>query len=520
MTTGETSQAPRYTTLRDYLRVLRRYWLMIAVITIIGAAAGLANALRQKPTYQASSQLSFQDPTQELTLAGIGSTPQTPVQLAEVNATTATAPEVMAEVRRRLRTSISPTALANAVSPQVSTTSGLLRINATASSANFAAELANTVADVLVDRDNRRVRAQFARIARQIRRRIAHLPRGTGAAGGTLDFYEGELARLEVVGVLANSATVAKTAQVPGGPSSPNKTRDTALGLGLGLLLAIIAAFVRDSMDRRLRGSHDIETSLDLPVLGQVRNQVMGQVVHPGGELSAEQRLDLEGFRILRRNLEFLDNPRTVVVTSAVAQEGKTTVAIALAYAMAAAGKSTLLVDADLRRPAVASRLGVEQSPGLSEYLSGAASAEDVVRTVKFPEGVAPTPAQPGSSNGHGAAVMHGFKCVASGTPTSGAAELLGSSRLTQLISEAGQAYELLIFDSSPLLPVADTLEMLPHVDAVVLCVRDGQTTRDQAVATKTILERIPGHQAGVVVTGVKPQSGEYGVYSYSYEYS
>src|SRR5205085_5106169 len=129
------------------------------------------------------------------------------------------------------------------------------------------------------------------------------------------------------------------------------------LGLLLGLLLGIAAAFVRDATDRRLRRLPDIQTAFRLPVLGHVRAESMGRIVQPthgrrGGS-------DLEAFRILRRNLEFLDHdqaPRLILVTSAAAEEGKTTVASSRALAIASAGRRVLLVDCDLRKPALAER--------------------------------------------------------------------------------------------------------------------------------------------------------------------
>ena len=107
------------------------------------------------------------------------------------------------------------------------------------------------------------------------------------------------------------------------------------------------------------------------------------------------------------------------------------------------------------------------------------------------------------------------FVCVPAGSSMSGAAESLGSPQFREFIEEVSQVYDVVIFDSSPLLPVADTLEILPHVDAVILCAREFKTTRAQASAAKAALSRLPERPTGIVVTGVKPGRDDY--YDYSY---
>ena len=519
MSTEQTTQLARYQSLRDYLAVLRRYRIMIAIITIIGAGAGLANALREKPVYQASAEVAFQDPTQALGVVGLAqSTPQTPAQIAAVNSETATGPSVMKEVRRRLKAHQSVGALTGAVATQVFVGSGLLQITASSGSPTFAAKLANSVANVLASKDNQQTRAQFVRLASSIRRKIAQLKSGQGGTPIQAQFYENELARLEALTSFATTARVERPAQPPSGPSSPNKARDTALGALLGLLLGIIAAFVRDSLDRRIRKPSDFESAFEQPVIGHVRKQSMGRIAYLSSNGTKQMdKLDLESFRILRRNLEFLDfekGVKTVLVTSAVAEEGKTTVATSLALVMAAAGRQTLLVDCDLRRPDLAARMHVDQTPGISEYLAGTASPPDILRTVTFGDSPTPDSAQNGTGG-----IIHNLVCIPAGSATSRASELLGSRRFQEFLEQVKDKYDMVVLDSSPLLPVADTLEMLPYVDAVIVCAREAQTTRDQARAVNAALARFPKRPTGIVATGMKPRGAEYEAYAYSYNY-
>jgi capsular exopolysaccharide synthesis family protein len=507
-----TSSNGRYLTLRDYLRVLRRYRVAILAITMLGAVAGFIAAKAQTPTYKASATASIQDPQQNIALAGL--TPalgQTPIDLATQNAETLTRPSVMLAVQRALHSRQSVTALSNAVAGQV-TPGGLLQITATASDPAFAARLANTVATVLVSQNNQAAQAIYRGDAGAVAREIAGYPAGqniTNNAG--LQTLQQQLARLSALGHFARTSQLAQAATQPTSASSPNTLRSVLIGLALGLLVAIAAAFLRDTLDRRLRTLQDVETSFHIPVLAHVRNQAMGKIAHVAAVTKESQMADVEAFRILRRNLEALSTaspPRSILVTSATAEEGKTTVAGSLALAMASAGKRTLLVDGDLRQPALASRFGIDPAPGISDFLAGTATPQEIVNTVGF----AGTSQHRTGMNGGSVSLV----VIPAGSPNSNSAELLGSSRFRDFLQQVLDTYDVVVFDSSPLLPVADTLEMLPHVDAVVVCARESKTTRGEAQAVNAALERVPGVSAGIVITGVKPRHSDYAVYAHA----
>lgn len=524
MTTDTATQASRYLTLRDYARVVRRYAVLIVILGIVGAAAGYVAAKRQTVSYQASSSVSFQDPTQQLSVVGLGSAfVQTPAQLASINAATATSPAVLGPVARSLKLHTTADSLAGAIAPQVSTSSGLLIITTSASTPQFAANLANAVANQLVAHDNALARAQYRSLAANVSRRIRDLTArsGTsGAANGQLAFYEDELARLNTVAGYTKTAQVANVAQVPPGPVSSNTVRNTVLGFVLGLLLGLLVAFVRDSTDRRLRTQKDVTEGYQLPLLGHVRERSMGKIVSSGGASGSDKALDSESFRILRRNLEVIDRdgaPGRILVTSAMPEEGKTTVASSLAMAIAATGRRTLLVDCDLRRPALAQRFGVETTPGLGDYLAGRADPQEILRLLPTGGRSHANATANGNSAGTGAG-EHELVLIPAGRPTSQAAELLGSRRLHDLLAQVSEVYDVVVLDSSPLLPVADTLELLPHIDAIVVCARGAQTTREQASSARAVLGRFPERPSGLVITGIKPRDeGEFAAYSYLY---
>jgi Mrp family chromosome partitioning ATPase len=173
-------------------------------------------------------------------------------------------------------------------------------------------------------------------------------------------------------------------------------------------------------------------------------------------------------------------------------------------------------VDCDLRRPTLAGRLRARPRPGLTEYLAGKVSAQDLLQTVKVPL-LASSNGARSADNGHHEAASASLVFVASGSHDPRCAELLGSPRLSEFLKETGGAYDAIVLDSSPLLPVSDTRELLPLVDAVIVCARAAQTTRDQAAAAKAALSQFPQRPTRLVINGVPTHADEYGAYALAY---
>jgi capsular exopolysaccharide synthesis family protein len=302
---------------------------------------------------------------------------------------------------------------------------------------------------------------------------------------------------------------------VPGSPISPKPIRNTVLGFLLGLTLALVAAVVRDALDRRFKNSREIREALRFPLVGHVRDDVLGRsVISSNGHALTAPELD--AFRIIKTNVEYLDvdHPiKTLAVTSAVPDEGKSTVSSALAAAFALSGRRALLVECDLRRPTLAKRFGLAATPGLTDYLVGRASPKEILQPVALEAG------GDAAVNGAEAAATPGrFVCIAAGTSTPQPAELLGSQRFRDFLAQVADAYDIVVLDTCPLLSVVDTLGLVPCVDGIALCVRASRTTRDQARAARSALEHVPPRPTGIVITGVRSgDEGDYGYYSYAY---
>lgn len=571
------SDSPRYVTLRDYLRVLRQHRVSIALITLLFAGAALAFSILQDKVYSAEASLSFQEATQGSEVFGTPSVPQrSPEQRAAESAEAVTQVNVLERVKDALNTDFSVEQLKSRITTQIEAQTNFVVIEARGPSPEFAARLANETADQVVSVQNKAERDRFAEA---VRAQEGELKRFGGSKALedrlTRNTIASRVASLKALRDFARPASVASPAAIPAAPISPKPVRNALLGVLLGLTLGIIAAFVRDSLDRRLRTSSEIEGRMGLPLVGHVSAQALGRPVMPMNGRPALSGPELEAFRILRMNLEFLDVDRplrSILITSSLPEEGKSTVAASLAYTSALAGKRTVLVECDLRRPALAQRLGAERGPGLTECLSDRAALEDVTQRVPIGVGVAGNGqslngTSPGSEEewtplpprGHARRgklrrlipglgrrpepdrVAHypartaygpqaqsptsesaegGFSFIAAGAPAPRPAEALGSERFRNLLATLHDHYDVVVVDTSPLLAVVDTLELLAQVDGVLVCVRMSRTTRDQALATRAALDRLPVKPTGVVVTGVHP--GEelyYGHYSYAYAY-
>ena len=521
--------APRYASLRDYVALIRRQRFVILLVTAVFGIAALGVSLFQSPTYTAQASIAFRDISQDLSLlngnAGLQEIPS--VQAAR-EAALLTGPEIAVKAQHILHTNLPSSALAGHVSGQVGVQTALLGVSASWGNSTFSARLANAFAQAAVEDITRRQRARLEAGVRALRTRNSGTKRGSLAR----QLNQGQIAQLEAVKEISQPARIVERALPPAVASSPRPLRNTILGLMVGLVLGLVAAFVRDSLDRKIRASRDAHDELGFPILGRVGNSALGSAGLASNGTRPMSPADLESFRLLRTNLAFFDSERplkTVLVTSGIAGEGKSTVAASLAAAAVSAGQRTLLVDADLRRPMLDQRLGLTRSPGLAEYLAGRAEPKEILqlRSINV-NGRAPSPGSlsdvaTGGANGESmgggyeAADAEQLVCIASGAPALRSTELLASSRCHTFLDKVAKVYDMVVIDTSPILASADPLELIPYVDVVLICVRASWATRDEARAVRGALARLPQRPTGLVVTGLKGEGSEYGYYSYDY---
>ena len=514
----------RQGTLRDYLRVLRSGRTAIIAVTLLCAGIAAGMSLSQETKYIAAARVTFQEENRSNAEAGLAAlSTQTAAQLAAEGASTMLSNDTLKRAKRRLRSGLTIAQLRAMLATSVDASSTLVTVQATATDPTFAAALANEVARGAVTIQKNTERERYVRTAQRVEKQYEDL-RASGKSDTRSDVALATLldriATLRTLSVNATPARVAETASIPDAPASPKPLRSTVFGGLIGLMLGLGLAFARDSLDRRLRDSDEIQETLDLPVVGMVRVEALGNAAYVPNGRGPMTDQDIESFRILRTNLEFLDVDRpikSILVTSPLPEEGKSTVAASLAAANAAAGKRTLLVECDLRRPSLPERLSIKRSPGLSDYLAGQASAGQILQVVTLSEG-GPAFNGNGAESPRGDAAAGKLVVIAAGSQSVRPAELLGSRRFRDFLEQVVAAYDIVVIDTPPLLSVSDTLEIVPLVDSILLCIRADQTTRDEARAVKDALAQLPKRTTGIVVTGLKPgREQDYGYYSHEY---
>jgi receptor protein-tyrosine kinase len=382
----------------------------------------------------------------------------------------------------------------------------------------------------VADESNTTIQNHFAAVAKEVQassnallrpfigKKLSQLTASERAQYSTA--YNEALTLQTDAGHLSTFAKVVTVAQVvsraglPSAPSGPHVATNVILGLVVGLLLGLLVTWFLESFDRRLRRPDETSELLGLPVLGAVPAGMLGKSPASGDK----QPLSITAFRMLRTNVRFLaknleDAPRVVLVTSAIAEEGKTTVAMGLALAGASGGLNTLLIEADVHRPVHADRLGLNASPGLADYLTGGVPPEQILQVHPFVDAAAATPQNGASSNGRSSKLT----CITAGDTGHFGGEALSSKRFAEMIAEVRQVYDLVVIDSAPLLAVPETSEMVTFVDAMVFCVRLGKTTTEHARAARAALDRLPTRLVGLVLTDLEADAGGYYGYAYGY---
>jgi polysaccharide biosynthesis transport protein len=337
------------------------------------------------------------------------------------------------------------------------------------------------------------------------------------AAESSAELYDALELKLQEAGVTAglnsNSVDVIDRATLPELPVSPRKRADLAFGLLGGLMAGFLLAFVVENLDDTLRTSEEAEAIAHLPTLAVVPHLAIRKAVATvpqkgGANLLPDlvsyldpQSIGAEAFRTLRSAilLSAVDrDPKALLITSGLAEEGKSTVASNLAISFAQRDEKVLLVDTDLRRGTAHLKFGLPNRSGLSTVLARESGAE---------------------AYQHPLADLPGLAVLSRGPVAPNPGEMLSSRAMDELLKQWRAVYDRIILDSSPILAVADSLGLAPQVDNVMILVRAGMTRKKALLRTREMLRRAGAHISGTVVNDVNLRLEHYYTYSRGYRY-
>ncbi|WP_330476585.1 polysaccharide biosynthesis tyrosine autokinase [Terrabacter sp. C0L_2] len=446
--------------LQDYLNVIRKRWMIIAAVTLVTLGLAAAYTALSPRTYAASTQFyistSGDDSTSSLQQGNTFSQSKvkTYAQLLQTG-------KVLKPVIEKSGAKTTAAKLGSQITSSIPLETSLIDVTVTGSSPDAALRVVRALEDVFPD---------------------------------VIAGYESRPGKESPVQVKVSEDAEAQTA-----PVSPKPTRNLALGLVLGLLLGFGAALLRDVLDKSVKSQRDLETVTDRTILGGIAYDTDASA-HPLIVQVDPRSQRAEAFRSLRTNLQFIDvanPPKSIVVTSSLPGEGKSTTTANLALSLAETGLKVVVIEGDLRRPRLLDYLGFEGSVGLTDVLVGRVEVDDVLQ----PFG------------------RTGLRLLGAGPIPPNPSELLGSANMEQLIEDLTERFDYVLIDAPPLLPVTDAAVLSTIVDGALVVVGAGVAQREHVRRALESLEAVNGSVLGLILNRVKAKElgAGYGTYEYDY---
>jgi len=444
--------------LRTYLAAIRKSWLLITIMTLLGIGAGTALYLLTPPQYATTIDFYVSTPSSE------GSNPQSSGQFAEARVNSYIVLLSSEQMARRVvddtGLNLAPLDVAKKISATTQLNTVIVTATVTDHSPQRSLQIAQGVADTfpkLVDELDNQGRDTAIVVIHTV-------------SGPTL-----------------NST-----------PVSPDPRLYIGLGLAAGLVLGLAIAIIREILDNSVRTVDSAQRLVGAPVLGTILFDPDSKrsPLIVGDEAAS---LRSEAYRQLRTNLQFINAAKTtntIMITSAIPLEGKSTTAANLALTFVELGERVLLIDADLRRPQLAQLLGVSGDVGLTNVLAGQVPLEDVL--------------QPwGEGN---------LTVLASGSIPPNPSELLGSARMGEVMTKLQDKFDKIVIDTPPVLPVTDAAIASSYAEAVVIVIRHGKTSRAQLANAAATMENVDARVVGSVLNMKRTNKAErrrYGHHGY-----
>jgi polysaccharide biosynthesis transport protein len=485
--------------LQQTLSFLRRRVLLILLCTIL--AGGLTYGLSKRETkkYTATAAVSFNSNPLSQQIVGFsssaGSSNNSVLAQEDSDLELVRLGNMARETAILLGHGLTTEGVRSSLSISTRGESNVVEVAATSTSPGLAAAIANTYVKRFVKEQQSSNRQFFKSALALVTSQLSRLPPAQRFGADGLDLEE----RAHTLSLLAelgyNNAQIAQLSAIPSSPSSPKTSRNTGLGIVLGILLGLGIAIMLERLDHRLKRPEDLEHLYGLPRVGEVpRSAALARSARGDASDRPLPPAEDEAFSLIRAHLRFHKdaqndrNVRTVMIASPEPGDGKTTIARHLAEAGAKAGSRVLLVEADLRRPSIAQQLHIQAGPGLADVLRGTFQLTEAIQSVVT------------ATTGHTLDVL-----------TAGAAlpshpnELFERPTMDALLNRIRTAYDLVVIDSPPLCVVSDAFSLLTKVDGVLIVGRIRHSREDGAKELQKALVGSHAPLLGVIANGTRP---------------
>jgi receptor protein-tyrosine kinase len=489
--------------LRDYVRMLRRRKLVIALVIVVVVGLALAASIIEKPVYSSTAEVLLQRKSTETLFDPNTGQAVDPTRTLETEIRVMKSQPVRAAATEKL-------GFSGNISATPAGQTDVILVAAQNGSPHRAAAIANAYANAYIDYRRKQAVDDVLAAATEVQAKITDLQKQIDSAPANLKdaliqqqaLFKSKLDELQVNATLqSGGAQLVSPATVPKAPVRPKPVRNTIIAFVLGSFLAVGIAFLLEYMDDSVKSKDDLERAApSLPVLSMIpavagwKSKETPRLV----SLTDPKAPAAEAYRTLRTAIQFLavDHPIQVVqVTSPNAQEGKTTTLANLGVALARAGQRVVIICSDLRRPRIHEFFGLSNEVGLTSVLLGEASISTALQPV---EGV------------------DRLSVLASGPLPPNPSELLQTRRNAEVLAGLQADGHFLLIDSPPVLPVTDALVLSKRVDATLLVCASGSTGRKELSRAVEVLRQVDAPLIGAVLNGVTHESS----YGYSYQYT
>lgn len=512
---GQSGREEESRGLGHFVSVVReRWWVVVLAVVVLGAIAyGISSLL--SPRYAATARLAYSADAAQLASQALSSagTTQDAHNVAN-DALILQTPAFCDRVSKAMGGAQSPSELCDSIAVSADPEVDVIEVTATGPQLARVADIANAFANEFVAQRQQNAAASLLQAQELLEKRIEELTEEEAASayGIALKQRYDDLTVLLSLGV--KDYSVLQGAAAPTSAYFPKPFFNLGMGLLAGLVLGLLLAFMLDYLDRRIKSPATLERILELPVIGGVplvsqkpKKASLGR--NPAVGFGKGNEPLFESVSVLRSNLKALgfgDSTRSVLITSVTSDEGKSTLAVNLAIGMALAGDRVVLVDGDLRNPAIHQYLGIPNDRGLGEVLLDRdSSLYDKIQAVELNRFVPPDLLAARESAGQDKPVSR-FVCLTSGATISNSSGVLEAGVVSEVLAELRGISDYVIVDGPPLLLASDAFHLAQGVDALVLASTLGRETAAEAAQVKEILDRAETTALGIVVFGAKPQ--------------